>query len=380
MKSWPRQRYGRLLHRVPGRRRLDIEDRVSSEKLTPQGPGLDRIILFRFHAGFQTCAARIEELLLLNPHLANRFFGMFGGSPEAYRQIPASLRERFHHIYRLEQSPEWCWRYGASLGVRNWYRDFGHGVDFDMLHLIEWDLLIGAPLDHIYAHVPSGSLGLAALLPIAQISAHWYWTTDPQRASEFEALMSHVREKHGFDGPYYACHCPGSCLPRAFLEKFAAREVSDLCHDEIHLPLYAQILGFPLRDAGFHPNWERYCSGFYPLSRFFVKTPFRGRGNRIHNHHIDYRFFNCARDTIPSALIRKELADPRGHRVFHPVREPFSDVLELLRATMATSASATSSLRSERATAAAAPSRERRAREPATGGEDPGIVSEKCAS
>ena len=97
-----------------------------------------------------------------------------------------------------------------------------------------------------------------------------------------------------------ACLGPGYCLPRAFLAASEALDVPDLCHDELRLPLIAQLLGFPLFDTGFYPKW------WDPE----VEECFRADGAEIE-----------------TAAIEREMARLGGRRVFHPCRRPLREHL-----------------------------------------------------
>jgi hypothetical protein len=66
-----------------------------------------------------------------------------------------------------------------------------------------------------------------------------------------------------------------------------------IAHDELRLPLFAQILGFPVVDNGLRGPW---------------------RGEREHE------FFHFRAREIELETIRAELAKPGGARAFHPVR------------------------------------------------------------
>jgi len=195
-------------------------------------------------------------------------------------------------LYAPRTNPRWSWRHG-DLAVLAWYRDVGSKLQFDFVHLIEWDLLLLEPLASLYSSVPEGAVGLTALTPISELEAEWTWLRRDEGRREWEALLARARDEWGYDGRPYGCVAGGACLPRSFLEAYAAVDPPDLCNDELRVPLFAQILGFPLVDTRLRGPW---------------------RGEREH------AFFHFRSQEIELSTIRSELAKPDGWRAFHPVR------------------------------------------------------------
>jgi hypothetical protein len=194
------------------------------------------------------------------------------------------------HISRAPA--RWNWRHG-DLVLSEWYREAGAALSFDVLHLVEWDLLLAAPLDPLYTSVPEGSIGLTALTPISELEDEWTWLRREESRREWEALLAHARDEYGYDDAPYGCVAPGAVFPRAFLDAYARLDPPLLGNDELRMPLYAQILGFPLADTRLRGPW---------------------RGEREHP------FFHFRAPEIELETIRAQLAEPNGARAFHPVR------------------------------------------------------------
>jgi hypothetical protein len=186
----------------------------------------------------------------------------------------------------------WNWRHG-DLVVADWYRRRGATLEFDTLHLVEWDLLLIAPLTSLYSSVPEGAVGLTALTPTTDLEKEWTWLRREENHREWEALLAYAHDEWGYDGTTYGCVGPGAVFPRAFLEAYAAVDPPSLCNDELRLPLFAQILGFPLADTRLRGPW---------------------RGEREHE------LFHFRAPEIDLETIHRELAKPDGARAFHPVR------------------------------------------------------------
>lgn len=196
----------------------------------------------------------------------------------------------------------WNWQHG-DLALAEWYRDFGHRLDFDVLHFLEWDILLSEPLERCYASVPPDAVGLTALTPLSDVGEDWVWLRDAERRREWQQLLAEARARWDYDETPHACWGPGPCIPRAFIERYAALpppapgppDASP--HDELRLPLFAQVLGFELVDTG--------------LRRGGWRDP------------EEDRYFNVKAAEIEPDTIDAELSRADGHRAFHPVRRRF---------------------------------------------------------
>ena len=89
------------------------------------------------------------------------------------------------------------------------------------------------------------------------------------------------------------CLGPGYCLPKAFLERYAAADVPEVGNDEMRLPYFGELFGFELRDTGFYGRWF--------------------------DTEIE-KVFNANGDEIPDELILEALGEQDGRRAFHPYR------------------------------------------------------------
>jgi hypothetical protein len=247
-----------------------------------------RAVLLRFHKAPLICRSRVSLLRHLNPEVP--VYGLFGG-----RRLPAVVLKQLvglDGVFVSRGSDRWNWQHG-DLALAAWYRAAGSKLDFDVLHVVEWDLLLAAPLEALYASVPPGAVGLTALTPIAELEGEWTWLRKPEPRREWESLLAITREKWGYDGEPYGCLAAGPSFPRAFLEAYVAADPPALANDELRVPLFAQILGFELADTRLRGPW---------------------RGEREHE------LFHLRNHEIELATIRAELARPDGARAFHPVR------------------------------------------------------------
>lgn len=248
-----------------------------------------RIIVFRFHKAPLVCRSRVALLRELNPEVP--IYGVFGGSRASLRGVGKALLG-LDSLHASRESAEWNWQH-SDLVLAAWYRDVGWQIPFDVIHVVEWDLLLLEPLELLYASVPQEAVGLTALTPISELEQEWTWLRREESRQEWETLLAWARADWGYYGHPHGCLGPGPCFPRSFLEAYAGIKPPVLCNDELRLPLFAQILGFPMADTRLRGPW---------------------RGER------EDPFFHFRRGEIELDVIRAELAKPDGWRAFHPVR------------------------------------------------------------
>jgi len=226
---------------------------------------------------------------VLNPSVP--IYGLLGGGGKLKGTALKTFLD-LDGLYSSRESDKWNWQH-SDLALAAWYRAVGSQLSFDIVHVIEWDLLLLEPLEALYASVPEDTVGLTALTPISELEHEWTWLRREESRREWDTLLSRARADWGYDGIPHGCLGPGPCLPRAFVDAYAAVDPPALCNDELRMPLFAQILGFPLADTRLRGRW---------------------RGER------EDRFFHFRDREIETSAIRAELAKPDGRRAFHPVR------------------------------------------------------------
>jgi hypothetical protein len=258
-----------------------------------------RIVVFRFDRNPLVCRAHVAHIRRLNPGL--QIHGLYGG-PHGYRRAAFRLAGRrvlgLDSLWLSPHSGRWNW-WNADLGLAMWYRDVGHRLDFEVLHFLEWDILLLEPLDEFFASVPADAVGLTGLTPLPAVAGHWEWLRTPERRRQWEQLLADVRTRWGYDQTPYVCWGAGPCIPRSFIERLAELPPPKACPapgEELRMPLFAQVLGYDLVDNGFRDSWD---------------------------DPAEDRFFNLNSFEIEPSTIAAELARPDGRRAFHPVRKPF---------------------------------------------------------
>ena len=257
------------------------------------------IALFQFHEQFELCRPRIALLHRLNPGL--KIFGLYGGDPANIGAARSLETSGIEHVYHDASKPPAWNKKNTDLAVAAWFQAVGQSIPFDRAHVIQWDLLYFVPLHQAYARIAGDDgVGLTGLVPLAEIAHIWNWTVHEPFSSESQQFLTLAKEQLGYRGSPYACVGPGYSLPRKFLELYSHSGAGDIGHDELRLPLFAQLFGFRLIDTRFYTGWTE------------------PEGESL---------FNADAQEIDVHRIKSELAKPNGRRVFHPCRESFNGPL-----------------------------------------------------
>lgn len=237
---------------------------------------------------------RIRLLRLFNRDM--EIHGLYGGPEGDFSSFEKEVGPELDSLACLRgKSPEWKWK-NVDFALQEWFLGRGRDIGFDMLHVVEWDMLCLDSLDRIFRDVPAGALGLAGIRPAREAGDNWIWMTrDPYR-EEYEKLRDDVRTRFGHEEEPCACVACVACVPRSFLEEYSRLEIEELCNDEVRVALFAHAMGYETVDTGLY-DWER-----------------SGRA----------QFFSLEERVIPESAIFSELRKKGGQRVFHPVRTVFS--------------------------------------------------------
>lgn|SRR5215203_3581404 len=256
--------------------------------------GEKRIVVFRFDRDPLVCRHVIARLRMLNPGV--EIHGLYGAGP-GYRERAVRLGARrvlgLDSLYSLQHDGRWNWKNG-DLALLDWHKEVGRQLDFDVVHLLEWDLLLLDPLSDVYNSVPSGAVALTCLTPVSELIGCWTWLREPEALRQWEMLCAHAQTHWGPTSDPVACLGVGPSFPRAFLDAYASLAPTELCNDELRVPLAARALGFPLMDTCFRRRWA---------------------------DPDEDRYFNVGGAAVDPATISAE-GHAGGRRVFHPVRQP----------------------------------------------------------
>ncbi len=250
-------------------------------------------VLLRFHKNLVVVRDRLRMLRRLNPDTP--IYGLFGGDGRLGRAVNAAVGRLLDDLQTLPGGRAyWKWADGDhAFGW--WWRNAGHRLPFERLLSLEWDQLVVAPLAELYAHVPEGAVGLTGLSTLAEAEQRWSWLRLDGYRDQVDELRRHVRERHGWSGELHTCNFGGAALPRRLVAGIDEIGLPRLAHDELRLPLVAQLLGLELVDTGF-----------------------RRRDEPVRLYTTDNG------PDIDDDAIAAELARPGGRRIFHPYRRPYA--------------------------------------------------------
>ncbi|MFO7924690.1 MAG: hypothetical protein R6U58_13460 [Bacteroidales bacterium] len=250
---------------------------------------MKRIALFRFHHQFERNRHLLKFLKYLNPEM--EIYGLYGGPPEKFSEAGYMLDEVLTHNFLIEdRDSTWKWKH-SDMAFQLWYRDYGHQVDFDMMHSVEWDLLYFESLDKLFGHADQNTLALTGLVPLNRIEKRWYWTRHETERPEWLKLHDYFKTNFNYNKAPFGMIGPGTSLPRNFLEKIKDVEIPYLSNDELRIPMLAQVFGFKMEDTKFYRKW------------------FSDR---------ELKYFNSNAIGIDIRTIEKQLKKKNGRRAFHP--------------------------------------------------------------
>ncbi len=212
---------------------------------------MKRIVLFRFHKNADVCASRINELKKHNPDV--EIYGV-GEQIEDIEKLYDAGIEHIHFI--TTKSTRWKWLHG-DLVMQDWYLKHGHNIDFDYLHLIEWDLHLNDSLKNIYPDASSNTVYLTGTIPISEARKHGWGFVTGSRMSLVNMTKRFAEMQWGSIDEPRGCLFPGTSLPRAYFEKLnECVKIPEFCNDEIRTALFADAMGFEIKDTGFYTGWE----------------------------------------------------------------------------------------------------------------------------
>jgi len=277
---------------------------------------MKRLILFRCHLSDRfdpvdhlvLCKQRLDLLKELNPGAQiHILYGGLESGRALFGKYLGSLVDGFFVLTCGQQAQ----RYHFDSVLTEWFIRVGQHCSFDVLHVVEWDLLYTRPLAELYSHIPPDTLGLSGFgTTTIEAETDWSWVVDPAWRPRLLAFLGMIKQRYGLDegGVLRCCFGPGHVFPRRFVEWLVEQQPVEQTVDEIQIPTYAEAGGFRACDNGIVRQWE------FPLHK---------------------RYFNCDMLEIEPCAMAEQLLLADGRRVFHPVTRllPKQMLEVLLRAT-----------------------------------------------
>lgn len=262
----------------------------------PSG-GTELAILFWFYKEPGLCEDRLRLLRKLNPGM--RIFGLFGGDPDTEHTFRERLTPYLDDFYCFapQATPEWKWRNGDLL-LADWHRQRGGGLQWDSIVIVQWDMLVLAPMAELFGSLPRGSIFLSGFRSMEQEPVEgWVWVEGAEERQDYLRFLQHVRTRHSWEGDPTACIFIVVVLSREFLQKYVTISEPELGFIEYRVPIYAQAFGIDVQRD----------------DRFTISAPGGNPGSAV---------LTVGQPILLSTVIRNLVA-PSGARVFHPYRAPF---------------------------------------------------------
>lgn len=258
-------------------------------------------ILFWYYKSPGVCIDRVRLLRRLNPGLP--ILGLYGGQIDDFPRFERALAPWLddNWAYRGNGDAEWKWRHGDQM-IKLWFRDRGQALAWDTLIIMQWDMLLLAPVRKLFAGLHHDELYLPGLRALDEIESRFWWTKPGTEVhGDFLAFKAWLGEQHGSKAfPLYACQFFTAALPRSFLQRYSLIPRPELGFLEYKIPAYAKLFGNPMRDLANLPT------------AWFGNPP---PGKR--------RTLTTAKADIPPSTIAAECLTPGGARMFHPVTARF---------------------------------------------------------
>ncbi len=214
-------------------------------------------ILFWFYKDFDLCAGRLRSLRRFNPDVP--IYGLYGGpqgETAAARQRLGYLLDDFY-AYEGPEDPRWRWRNGDRV-IAAWFSATQSRLaGWDSVIVVQWDMLVFGPVRRIFHMLRPGEVLLSGLRPASEVEAWWHWLKpDSIERPVADAFKARIRKDFGYGGELWACLFIVVCLPRRFLELYAASGPVEEGFLEYKVPTMAKIWNFPLcTDHPFLPLW-----------------------------------------------------------------------------------------------------------------------------
>jgi hypothetical protein len=255
-------------------------------------------LLFWFYRDVGVCAERLRHLRALHP--GQRIYGLYGGPEEEADDFERALSPWLDDFYVATRQPDpyLKWLQG-DLEIVEWLEVRGRALDWESIAVVQWDLLVKAPLAGLLPGLAPEHLYFSGLRVLdAVLEARWYWTRQGNHQRSYRRFRAQIAGRFGFQGPPLCCLFIFAVLTRPFLEVYAREAPSLAGFLEYKLPTLARIHGFPCLVGDLGVLWD-------PLERAVQKP------------------LSALPQPVPRAYVEAELARPDGFRLFHPVPYPW---------------------------------------------------------
>jgi glycosyltransferase involved in cell wall biosynthesis len=253
-------------------------------------------ILFWCYKEAEVCANRLRLLRHYNP--STPIYVLFGGEPAEAQRFETEFHPYVNDFYVFSEgkSPQWKWKHGDML-ISRWFSERGYQLKWDSIAIIQWDMLVFAPVEKLFGHLKKNELLLSGARPVEEVKAWWGWV-QPLHREEYAGFLNenHLQERDAWCFEFIV-----AAFPRAFLERFSGRKNPETGFLEYTIPTLAKSWGFDF--CTHHP----YTPWWHGNPQEFHEHPYR-------------KMLNAGNVDCPDRYVLLHLLDPWGLRIFHPHR------------------------------------------------------------
>ncbi|MCX5714827.1 MAG: hypothetical protein NT033_08545 [Candidatus Omnitrophica bacterium] len=262
-------------------------------------------ILFWCYDYIDICVERLKRIRKYASNIP--IYVLFGGEADKAADFERAMKQSIDdfYVYSKAQTTVECyrWKHG-DLIITDWYKMRGRCFKWDTIIIMQWDLILFAPIVKLLKDFKKDQLLLTGFRPIKEVRKRWYWTLSSPAIEEYEVFVSFLEKEYGAAQDLLAsCLFIFACLPRSFLEKFSYRLQSELGFLEYTIPSLANIWGFQV----YAPNEYRVENKDY-----------RSKWSLPEKLLLKHKALSSSSETSVFTIILN-LVNPFGSRLFHPV-------------------------------------------------------------
>jgi len=258
-------------------------------------------VLFWFYKNFHVCEERLRRLRNFDEDI--RVYALYGGplsEAEKAESILGQWVDDFY-VYHHDRGTRWKWKHGDQM-IAAWYLERGYQLKWETMFIMQWDMLVLAPLQDLFSMLQPGQILLSGFRPLKEIELWWPWA-NPENIDLLgfkELLLS----EFGYDGQLFACLFIVVCFPRIFVEKYIEAPHPEIGFLEYRIPTMAEVFGIDVcRNHPFNPWWAAN-----PATR---RAPRR------------QKILNAVGQEVLRSMVLKEISERDGNRLFHPFFKTF---------------------------------------------------------
>jgi len=211
-------------------------------------------ILFWFYKDLDVCASRLAALRTRNRGVP--IYGLFGGDSGDVAEARRRLGHRMDDFYAFSGGGDarWRWQNGDRM-LAVWHVERGCRLAWDTIVVVQWDMLVLGSVARIFSMLKPGEALFSGLRSVSEVAGWWPWANGPHR-QDMDALAERLRREFGYGGDLWCCLFIVVCLPRRFLDLYAASGPPEEGFFEYKMPTMARVFEIPLCTAHrFHPWW-----------------------------------------------------------------------------------------------------------------------------